>query len=60
MYARGWINLVSLRLGISYSDAGICNNVICDPVHHYKATVYWSSGRQCRFSSILVTLEVCR
>ena len=37
MYARGWMNLDSLRLGIRYSDAGIATRSY---VHYYKVTVY--------------------
>ena len=55
------MNLDSLRLGIN-SDAGIATRsyVILYIITRQLSMRLWSSGRQCMFSSICVTLEVCR
>ena len=45
------MNLDSLRLGIRYSDAGIATRSY---VTRRLSMRLWSSGRQCRFKSILV------
>ena len=56
------MNLDSLRLGIRYSDAEIATRsyvTLYNIITRRLSMRLWSSGRQCRFSSILVTLEVC-
>ena len=54
--------LDSLRLGIRYSDAGIATKsyVTLYIITRQLSVPLWSSGRQCRFLSILVTFEVCQ
>ena len=42
MYARGWMNLDSLRFGIRYPYEVIVNKVIGDLIHHDKSTIYAS------------------
>ena len=48
------MNLDSLRLGIRYSDAGIATRsyVTLYIITRRLSMRLWSSGRQCRFSSI--------
>ena len=61
MYARGWMDLDSLLLVIRYPGDGIetrsYENVYI--ITRRLSTCLWSSGRQCRFSTILVTFEFC-
>ena len=57
-----WMNLDSLLLGFRYSDAGIStiSYVTLHIITRRLSMRFWLSGRQCRFSRILVTLEVCQ
>ena len=53
------MNLDSLRLGIRYSDAGIATRsyvTLYIIITRRLSMLLWSSGCQCRFSSIFVTL----
>ena len=56
------MNLDSLQLAIRYSVAGITTRsyVILYIITRRLSMRLWSSGRQCTFLGILVTLEVCR
>ena len=48
------------RLGIRYSDAGIATRSYVTIITRRLSMRLWSSGRQCMFFGILVTLEVCQ